>query len=201
MTSKDLITIPARRGIAFELRKGQKLKIVNTYGSQVLDLWAFSLSDRDDYMSMEHTRSALSKLTPQVGDTLVSVDFRPMLTLVEDTSPGIHDTLMCCCSQTIYKRLGCVDYHDNCRDNFYAALKSVGWSYPITPGPFNLFTNFPVSPEGKITRMPPVSKPGDYVLFAAETDLLTVISACPQDITPINGLDRQTRDCGYQILN
>jgi uncharacterized protein YcgI (DUF1989 family) len=191
--------IPARRGVAFEVRAGQKLKLVNTHGSQVLDTWAFNPRDMAEYMSMEHTRSATSKITPGVGDTYVSNLFTPMLTVLEDTSPGLHDTLMCCCSRKTYERLKVEGYHDNCNDNFVAALATVGRRPNFTPGPLNLFMNFPVSGTGAITREPPVSKPGDYILLEAKHDVLVVISACPQDIQPVNGLGRMPTDAAYQI--
>jgi uncharacterized protein len=193
--------IPARKGVAFEVRSGQKLRIVNTHGSQVLDTWAFNLHDMGEYMSMEHTRSATSRIIPTVGDTYVSTLFTPMLTVLEDTSPGVHDTLMCCCSRKTYERLKVSGYHDNCNDNFHAALASTGRKLPFTPGPLNLFMNFPVSGEGVITREPPVSKPGDHVLFEARCDLLMVISACPQDIQTVNGIGKQPTDAAFQILS
>lgn len=195
----ELQIIPARKGVAFEVRAGQRLKLVNVHGSQVLDTWAFNPRDMSEYMSMEHTRSAASKITPGVGDTYVSNLFTPMLTVLEDTSPGVHDTLMCCCSRKTYERLRFEGYHDNCNDNFVAALASVGRKPSFTPGPLNLFMNFPVSGTGAITREPPVSKPGDYILFGAKSDVLVVISACPQDIQPVNGLGRMPTEAAYQI--
>jgi uncharacterized protein YcgI (DUF1989 family) len=199
--TRESIVIPARRGIAFHVRRGQRLKIINTYGSQVLDTWAFMANDMSEYMSMEHTRSATSKITPVVGDTYISNVFTPMLTLLEDTSPGAHDTLMCCCSRRTYERLKFEGYHDNCNDNFHAALNKVGRESPFTPGPLNLFMNFPVSSKGAITREPPVSKAGDYVLFDVKADLLMVFSACPQDIQTVNGLGKMPTDAAYEILD
>jgi uncharacterized protein YcgI (DUF1989 family) len=193
-------TIPARRGIAVKLRRGQKLRVINTHGSQVLDTWAFMAEDMEEYMSMEHTRSATSKIIPAVGDTYVSNLFTPMLTVLEDTSPGIHDTLMCCCSRKTYERLKFEGYHDNCNDNFHAALASAGKRAPFTPGPLNLFMNFPFSAQGAITREPPVSKPGDHILFDVMADILVVFSACPQDIQTVNGVGKMPTDAHYEIL-
>ncbi len=195
------VIIPARTGVAFRVGKGQRLKIINTHGSQVLDTWAFSADNMFEYMSMEHTRAINNRIFPALGQTFVSADFLPMLTVIQDTSPGVHDTLMCCCSLKSYQRLNYPGYHDNCRDNFHAALGRVGKTLPFTPGPLNLFMNFPVSSGGDIQRDPPVSQPGDYILFGVEMDLLMVISACPQDIQPVNGAGRQPTDAAYQRLN
>src|SRR5438477_8962212 len=86
--------VPARFGKAIRLSRGQTIKIISAHGTQVLDLWAFSSADIGEYMSMEHTRSKNSKITLSVGDSYVSDRRRPMLCVTEDTSPGIHDTLL-----------------------------------------------------------------------------------------------------------
>ena len=87
MTS--LTTIPARKGKAAMLRRGEVLRLVNTHGGQVVDTWAFSRDDLNEYMSMAHSHAELSKTLPSTGDTMVSNRRRPMLTFVEDTS-GRH---------------------------------------------------------------------------------------------------------------
>ena len=42
-----------------------------------------------------------------VGDVFVTNQRRPILTLLEDTSPGVHDTLMSACDRYRYDLLGC----------------------------------------------------------------------------------------------
>lgn len=196
----DMILIPARRGRAITLTAGQRLKIVNTHGTQVLDTWAFGRRGEQTYLSMEHTRSYISRLTPRVGDLLVSNHYQPLLVLIEDTSPGVHDTLMCCCNGSIYRRMGCTGYHDNCEDNLHSALAEVGMALSHTPGPLNLFMNFPVSADGTIDRKPPCSRPGDYVVLEARVDLYVVLSACPQDRSPVNGEGMVPKDAHCLIL-
>lgn len=196
---QERLTIPARRGVSVALSAGQKLRVENTFGSQVLDTWAFRATDFSEHMAMEATRSWNSRLTPVVGDLLVSNRYQPMLRLVEDTTPGIHDTLMCCCNPGIYAKMGHPG-HDNCEDNFHEALKAIGRDVAFTPGPLNLFMNFPVAADGAITREPPASKPGDYVVLEALLDVVMVISACPQDISAVNGIGRMPTDAHYLIL-
>lgn len=183
----SLITIPARRGKAITLTRGQHVKVINTYGQQVIDTWAFNSAALTECMSMEHTRTALSRIRVCVGDSLVTNQRRPILTLVEDTSPGIHDTLIAACDRYRYALLGCTTYHDNCTDNLAAALAALGLQTPETPSPWNLFMNIPVQADGSLSFEPPVCKPGDYVLLRAELDCVVAFSACPQDIVPING--------------
>jgi uncharacterized protein YcgI (DUF1989 family) len=184
----SLITIPARQGKALTLRRGQHVKVVNTHGQQVVDTWAFHGTALTECMSMEHTRAALSRIMVRVGDSLVTNQRRPILTLVEDTSPGIHDTLIAACDRYRYMLLGCTTYHDNCTDNLVAALAALNLQAPETPSPWNLFMHIPVRVDGSLTFEPPVCKPGDYVLLRAELDCVVAFSACPQDMVPINGI-------------
>jgi uncharacterized protein len=184
----SLITIPARQGKAMTLRRGQHVKVINTHGQQVVDTWAFNSAALTECMSMEHTRTALSRIMVRVGDSLVTNQRRPILTLVEDTSPGIHDTLIAACDRYRYALLGCTTYHDNCTDNLAAALTALGLQALETPSPWNLFMNIPVQADGSLSFEPPVCKPGDYILLRAELDCVVAFSACPQDIVPINGV-------------
>ncbi|HJS96917.1 MAG TPA: urea carboxylase-associated family protein, partial [Solirubrobacteraceae bacterium] len=108
--------LPARQGVAVPLRAGQRLRIVNTHGGQVVDTWALARPDASEYLSMEHTRTSLGKLMPAAGDHLYSSRRRPLLTLVEDTSPGTHDTLIAACDPERYRLLGADDGHANCAD-------------------------------------------------------------------------------------
>jgi uncharacterized protein YcgI (DUF1989 family) len=183
----DPITIPARRGKAAFVRRGQTIKVINTHGQQVVDTWAFFRNDLGEFMSMEHSRATHHHLIPQVGDALLTNHRRPILTLSEDTSGGIHDTLMAACDRYRYQELGCTEYHDNCTDNLAAALAELGLTPPKTPAPLNLFMNIPWTATGDLSFEPPVSTPGCYVVLHAEIDLVVAFSACPQDILPING--------------
>jgi hypothetical protein len=200
MASASLITIPARRGKAITLKRGQHVKVINTHGQQVVDTWAFNSTDRTECMSMEHTRTALSRIHVHVGDSLVTNQRRPILTLVEDTSPGVHDTLIAACDRYRYALLGCTTYHDNCTDNLAAALTELGLQTPETPSPWNLFMNIPVQADGSLSFEPPLCKPGDYVLLRAELDCVIAFSACPQDMVPINGVACRPTEAHIELV-
>jgi uncharacterized protein len=186
MAATELIEIPARRGKAVRVRQGQHLKLINTHGTQVVDTWAFNADDLHEFMSMEHTRPHIGRIIPKAGDVLYTNRRRPILTLVEDTSPGIHDTIIAACDRYRYKFLGVEGYHDNCTDNLHAALAELGLTPPEVPSPLNMWMNIPVAPDGRIDFLPTVAKPGDYVLLRAELNVIMAFSACPQDILPIN---------------
>ena len=91
----EVLVLKARQTIALQVAAGQQLRIVNLCGGQIVELWALNAADPDERISMEHTRSALGRLVPQIGDGLYSSRRRVVLRLVvEDTSPGVHDTLI-----------------------------------------------------------------------------------------------------------
>lgn len=191
--------IPARSFAAQRLHAGQSLKVTNTGGGQVVDTWAFSVHDSTifpRYMSMIHTRSTLRKLLPAVGEAFFDNRRDPILSIVEDHSPGVHDVLFAACSPERYIQLGGSRDHASCANNLYEAVKTRlepsfaqvktflgnGWM----PDPLNLFMNVSVK-DGKVQTLNPVSKPGDYIVLKAEQECVVFMSACPMDLATCNG--------------
>ena len=196
-----MIEIPARQGKATHVSKGQTIKVINTRGQQVVDTWAFNADDMREFMSMEHSRVAIGRIIPGIGDTLVTNRRRGILTLVEDTSGGIHDTLFAACDRWRYELLGCKEYHDNCTDNLAAGLSALGLVPPETPAPLNLFMSIPVIDGNRVEMRPPVSIPGSYVTLRAELDCIVAFSACPQDLLPTNGLAMRPTEAHFEVLD
>lgn len=181
--------VPARQGRAMRLDRGQALRIINTQGTQVGDFWAFAAGDPREHLSMEHLRPALRRLTPRPRDALVTNLRRPILVMEEDTSPGVHDTLVACCDVHRYHQLGHAGYHDNCTDNLRMALAAIGLAAADIPCPLNLWMNTPANADGTMSWLPPVARPGDHVTFRAAIDAVVVLSCCPMDLLPVNGPD------------
>src|SRR3546814_7494702 len=73
------IRIPAGTGKAFEVPAGNLVEIIAAEGPQVADTWAFALPGLDEFVSTEHTRSCLDRLSPRVGDAFYSNRRRPMI--------------------------------------------------------------------------------------------------------------------------
>jgi uncharacterized protein YcgI (DUF1989 family) len=192
--------IPARQGCAVRLAPGATIEIINTSGTQVVDTWALCPPALTEHMSMEHTRVMLGRLIPRVGEPLYSNKRRPLLTITADTSPGIHDTLMASCDTERYRMLGHSGYHDNCHDNFAAALRALNLTPPAVPAPLNLFMNVPWDQDGSLRFEPPRSRPGDLVRLRAETELIVVMSACPQDLVPVNGVAQRPTSVSFRLL-
>src|ERR1700733_15129366 len=96
---ESLIEIPARRGKAAFVSAGQTVTVINTHGGQVVDTRAFNRPALGEVLSNEHTRAHSLHLVPRPGDVLRTNKRRPILTLTEDTSGGIHDTLIAACDR------------------------------------------------------------------------------------------------------
>jgi uncharacterized protein YcgI (DUF1989 family) len=198
--SDDIRVVPAGESATQRLSAGQLIKVINTSGTQVIDCWAFTLADTREFMSMEHTRVETERVSPRPGDHLYTNRRRPILTLVQDTSPGVHDTTFAACDVYRYERLGARGYHRNCTDNLAAAMQAAGLGLVTTPCPLNLWENSQVQPDGRQIIAPPVSAPGDFVVLRAELDLILVFSACPQDMAPTNGVNGIPQDGHFAVL-
>lgn len=168
-----------------------------------------------EYLSLPHTRAASHKLVPEVDDELLTNLRNPIVTLIEDTSPGAHDTLTAACDANQYAALG-VDKpaeHGSCAENLVLALKEINEtaglkgpkavgadiSVNIAPTPLHLFMNAPLQSEGTsqsdgagtkgvtLSVDEPKGKKRCHVRFRAERDVVIVFSACPMDVGKQNG--------------
>ena len=191
--------IPARQGRAVRLKKNELLTIYNPLGNQVCDFFAVMDNALSEFLSMEHCRTTLGRIYVRTGDVLVTNRRRPLIEISEDTSPGVHDILIACCDQPRYRELGATGYHDNCADNFKMSLSAIGQKFTHVPSPFNIWMNIPVSTSGEYKWMPPVSKAGDYIVLKAQEDCIAVMSACPQDMTPVNGNNTNPTNLEFQV--
>lgn len=198
-----LIEVPAGHGAALRLSKGRSVRIVNTHGTQVMDCWAWNANDLTEHMSMEATRVWTQRLNPVVGDSFVTTHRNPILTIVEDTSPGIHDTFMAACDRHRYERLGVKGYHRNCLDNMFEGMHAIGLTPPAPIlASFNVFMNIAVEGDGRsLATRPVVSRAGDSITLRAEMDCCVALSACPQDIVRIQGADNTPRSFHYEIID
>lgn len=168
-----------------------------------------------EYLSLPHTRAASHKLVPEVNDELLTNLRNPIVTLIEDTSPGAHDTLTAACDANQYAALGVEKpaEHGSCAENLVLALKEINETsglkgakavgaditVNIAPTPLHLFMNAPLQAEGDhqddgagakgvtLRVEEPKGKKRCYVRFRAERDIVVVLSACPMDVGVQNG--------------
>lgn len=195
----SVTTIAGGASKAIRLAQGRALKLTNTHGTQTVDMWALRDRDPSEYLSVEHTRRMLFSLFPRAGEPLFSNRRTPLLQLEEDTAPGKHDMLLACCDKWLYQHYGCAPGHANCRDNYVAALFAIGIDALHVPNPVNLWMNVSVTEDSKLALEPPISRAGDFVVLRALEDCVVVFSACPMDISPVNG-DNTPRPVMCEIL-
>lgn len=195
-----MIEIQGGHGKAVPLRAGEAIRLVNTFGAQVVDTWALGMHDTSEFLSVEHTRRMIGRLFPKQGDVFYSNRRSKMLLLEEDSFPGDHDTLFACCDKWLYKHYGCAPGHRSCTDNFLEALFAAGYDAQRVPNPVNLWMNIPVGAGGSVGIEPPVSRPGDHVVLRAMMDVVVVFSACPMDVVPINGPDLTPQPVHFEVI-
>ena len=196
-----MVEIACGSGKAVKLKAGQAVKLVNTYGSQVVDTWCLSQADLSEHLSVEHTRRMLMRLFPKVGDPLYSNRRNPLLSLEQDSAGCKHDMLLACCDPWLYLHYGCSPGHANCHDNCVTALAEFNVEGHAVPNPVNFWMNIPVTENERISVEPPVSRPGDFLVLRALADVIVIFSACPMDITPINGVDRTPKSVAFEVLD
>jgi uncharacterized protein YcgI (DUF1989 family) len=180
------VQVPAREGRAVNVGAGECFRVIDVEGGQVVDLFAFVAGDVDEYASAEHTRVAVDRLFPLVGQSFHTNRRRPILRFEEDRSPGVHDMLCAACDPTRYALLGATAPHASCQENLQRAMGDLGYGSVHTPQPINLFMDARVGPDGSLTLGPAPTRAGDHVVLRAELDCVVVASACPQDMNLIN---------------
>lgn len=171
--------IPPRSGVAFELHRGERLKVIDPLGEQVADLVAFNRHDTNEAISSGRSIDYASKIYLSTGDPIYSNRSSVLLRIVEDTV-GRHDFLLSPCSAEMFRIIyGDTEPHRGCFGNLGAALAPYGVAPDAIPTAFNVFMNVPVDAATGVIRVePPLSRPGDYIVFEAQMDLLIGLTAC-----------------------
>lgn len=171
--------IEPRSGVAFYLDKGQYLKVIDPKGQQVADLLAYNRHDTGEVISSGRTLDYASKIYLSKNDPLYSNRSNVMLEITEDTV-GRHDFLLTPCSAEMFRKIyGDEKPHRGCFGNLAAALKPHGILPDQIPTAFNIFMNVPIDgATGTLRVDPPLSRPGDFIIFKAEMDLIIGLTAC-----------------------
>lgn len=174
-----VVEIEPRSGIAFELRAGQRLRVIDPLGEQVADLLAYKQHDVAEVLSSGRSLDYASTIYLTTGNALYSNRSNVMLRIVEDTV-GRHDFLLTPCSAEMFRIIyGDSNPHRGCFGNLAAALEPHGIGPDSIPTAFNIFMNVRVDGgTGKLRVDPPLSKPGDSIVLEAAMDLVVGLTAC-----------------------
>ena len=195
LIKKNEIIIPPRRAKTFEVKSGNFFRIESIEGPQVGDLNLFQLNNFDEKFYSGKTR-ALYGTHLSVGDKMYSSFpyFRSLATITWDTldwydydddGGSVHDVIGTRCDPYTSKLISGKDYHYCCHSNLTRALVNeknlkIMEAEKIVHDVLNVFmcTGFTNDTKQYFMKASPV-RPGDYLEFFADTDLLGVLSACP----------------------
>ena len=181
--------IPAGEPWMHEIRRGQIFRITDLGGNQAVDTLFYNAADTSDRYSAQDTIREQRNLYLTTGSKLMSTRGTVLLTIVADTC-GRHDTVGgACANESNMVRYAIEKRHMHaCRSSFLKAVTQ--WGHGMDKrdiaSNINFFMNVPVTPEGKLTFEDGISEPGKYVELRAETDVIALISNCPQLNNPCN---------------
>jgi aminomethyltransferase len=185
------LRVSAATAQAYRVRAGDYIQIIDVAGKQCSDFIAFDAAALDAGQELEIdatvTRSLMGRSfsTPGLHARYFDARLRPLVEVVQDTV-GRHDTFLLACTAKYYEDEG-YPGHANCTENFNRALQPFGVAPRAGWPAINFFYNTILAADDTITLDEPWSRPGDYVLLRALTDLVCASSACPDDIDPANG--------------
>lgn len=170
--------IPKKNARAFELRKGQLLRVIAVEEPQVADLDAFNLHDFTEHFSASRTRS-LEGIYVREGTNLYSNPGheKVMMRVVRDPI-GIHDTLGARCSAFMHSH---IKGYRGCHELLAEVIAPYGLGPDDTHDVLAIFMHRKIDESGRLVTLPPLVKTGDSIDLAAEMDLLIALTACPSE--------------------
>ena len=195
MTKVSEVIVPPRDARSFRVPAGHLFRIVSIEGPQVGDLNLWNANDLSERFFSGKTR-ALHATHVGIGDRLWSTlpYLRPLATITADTldwygfdadGGGVHDVIGTRCDPYTNRLLSGGDYHYCCHSNLSRALAAarglnVREAELLVHDVLNVFmcTGFTRDTHQYFMKASPV-RPGDFIEFFAEIDLLGALSACP----------------------
>lgn len=176
--------IPPRSGVAFILKEGQQLKVVDIKGEQVSDLVCFNFHDKAEYLSSGRTIDYAETIFLTQGHSFYSNRSNIMFEIIEDTV-GRHDFLLTPCSAETFRIIyGHEHPHRGCFGNLAEALEPYDIIPDNIPVSFNIFMHVAVDGNtGKLLVLPPKSRAGDHIIIQAKMDLIVGLTACSAEMS------------------
>ena len=185
------LRIRAATARAYEVKAGEFIQVIDVEGRECSDFQCFDAARLEDgveaVLDATTTRSLMGASYPMPGlyAKYFTHDFQPMVEIIHDTV-GRHDTFNTACNARYYEDIG-YPGHINCSDNFNSVLDPYGIAPRRGWEAINFFYNTNLDDSNQLFFEEPWSRPGDYVLLEALTDLICVSSACPCDVDAANG--------------
>ncbi|QDH64785.1 DUF1989 domain-containing protein [Pseudomonas azotoformans] len=187
----DEFTLRAGTAHCYTVAKGQYIQVLDVAGRQCSDFVALDRRALDRGVELDLDQTVTRTLNgsaypaPGLFSKFFDRHMQPMLEVVQDTV-GRHDSFALACAARYYETHGYFG-HDNCSDNLSRVLAPHGVQARNGWPAINFFFNTGIDAHQQMTLDEPWSRPGDYVLLRAMTDLLCGSTSCPDDIDPANG--------------
>ena len=180
------VLVPGSEGRGVYVKKGQLLDIVDVEGHQVGDIIAWFRNDPSEYLSPTHTVSCNASVGLKTGSRVFSNYRNPVFTILRDDVEK-HDIVVPCCDHERYKNDYDLDDHPHCLGNLAQARDLLGEDYELHgETAWNVFMHNRVEPDGSVVTDPAAHEAGATITLEAHEDLVVLLSACPQDLTPCN---------------
>jgi len=180
--------VPAKKPWSGVIKTGDKLVITDLEGQQAVDFLCYDANNPSDRYSATNTVKVQGNVYIGLHTVLYSDNGTALMTVIEDTV-GQHDTIYGCCSiPNNLLRYG-VETTETCYSNFESALVARGLGREAIVANVNWFMSVPILDDGSAGVANAELKPNSHVSLRAETDILAVLSNCPQMHNPCNGYD------------
>ena len=184
----DKFVIAPFNGRGFIVKKGQSFRVIQEEGPQVGDVAFWNADDAKETLSCLRTWEVDGWFLEVYSRLWSDVPWlRPMVTCIEDTVAATRDGHRAhhhflashCAPEQQEMRTGKAGLNA-CRVNFLQAIEPFGLSEEHLLENIDVFTQFIIDPvTGKFSGARTDTKPGDYIEFYAEIDLLVAVSVCP----------------------
>lgn len=160
------------------IRRGTILRIVDLEGGAGISLLCYNADNPTERYNAADTTKIQFNVFLTKGMLLYSDMGRVLFSITEDTC-GHHDTIAGCSTAiSVSARYGPGEWR-NTRDNFLNCLAKHNLGKKDIAPNLNLFARVQVEPDGALTFVPGVSRPGNYIDLRAEMDVLVVLSNTP----------------------
>lgn len=191
----DTVLVPPRDASTFTVPAGHGFRIISVDGPQVGDLNLWNAHDLSERFFSGKTRQLHATHVTR-GDRLWAnlPGMRAMATITHDSlewygwdadGGGVHDVIGTRCDPYTHRLLNAVDYHHCCHSNLTRAMaqhlnQPLAEVEALIHDVLNVFmcTGFTRDTHQYFMKASPV-RPGDYIEFLADIDLLCALSTCP----------------------
>ena len=182
-----ITVLPPKGRLALKVRAGQRLRVTDLEGQQVMDFIASMVENPTERLSAMFTRVSNGRWDLQEGYTIYSDRCRPMFKVVKDDN-GIHNMTGGYCTKYSNSIRYGVEETWGCLDNLLGDWEELGLDVDeINPDQcISLFMRILHHADGRMEIAEPTTKAGDEIVLEALADLYVGFSNCPEEHNPCN---------------